>query len=111
MGQERLKVKYFLRRCWHEGISKASVVQLAGASAGLESERRYVTAVLPAALLRNLRHGLTGDMGAFMRFAMVLAGLTSTATGYLSGKCGKSATAGTASPDSTSWRRAAHCRE
>ena len=86
VGQERLKVKYFLSRCWHEGISKSSVVQLAGASAGLESERRYVTAVLPAALLRNLRHGLTGDMGALMRFAMILAGLTSTATGYLSGK-------------------------
>jgi GT2 family glycosyltransferase len=86
VGQERLKLRYFLRRCWHEGVSKSSVVQLAGASAGLESERRYVTAVLPAALLRNLRHGLTGDMGALMRFAMILVGLTSTAIGYLSGK-------------------------
>ncbi len=86
VGQERLKLRYFLRRCWHEGVSKSSVVQLAGASAGLESERRYVTVVLPAALLRNLRHGLTGDMGALMRFSMVLAGLAATAIGYLRGK-------------------------
>jgi len=37
-------------------------------------------------LLRNLRHGLTGDMGALMRFSMVLAGLAATAIGYLRGK-------------------------
>jgi len=86
VGQERLKLSYFLRRCWHEGVSKSSVVRLAGASAGLESERKYVTAVLPAALLRNLRQGLTGDIAAFMRFTTILAGLTSAAMGYMAGK-------------------------
>ena len=49
VGQERLKLGSFLRRCWHEGVWNAGVVQLAGASAGLESERRYVAAILPAA--------------------------------------------------------------
>lgn len=86
VGQERIKLSYFLRRCWHEGVSKSSVVRLAGASAGLESERKYVTAVIPAALLRNLRQGLTGDMAAFMRFTTILAGLASAGMGYLSEK-------------------------
>jgi O-antigen biosynthesis protein len=87
--QERLNIRYFLRRCWHEGISKANVVQLAGALAGLESERRYVAVVIPMALLQNLRRGLAGDMGALMRLTAVLAGLISVASGYLVGRLRK----------------------
>ena len=87
--QERLNIGYFLRRCWHEGISKANVVQLAGAVAGLESERRYVAVVIPMALLQNLRRSLAGDIGAFMRFTAVLAGLVSVAAGYLVGRLRK----------------------
>lgn len=86
VSQERLKLSYFLRRCWHEGISKASVVRLAGASAGLERERRHVAEVIPAALLRNLRQAVTGDTGALMRFAAILAGLASAAAGYVTGR-------------------------
>jgi hypothetical protein len=86
VSQERLKLSYFLRRCWHEGISKASVVRLAGASAGLERERRHVAEVIPAALLRNLRQAVTGDTGALMRFATILAGLASAAAGYVTGR-------------------------
>jgi hypothetical protein len=86
VGQERLTVSYFLRRCWHEGISKANVVQLAGAASGLESERRYAAVVLPMALLQNLRRSLAGDAGAFMRFAAVLTGLVSAVAGYLAGR-------------------------
>jgi len=86
VGPERLTLRYFLRRCWHEGLSKASVVQLVGASAGLERERRHVAVVIPTALLANLRHAVMGDAGAFMRFAMILAGLASAAGGYLTGR-------------------------
>jgi len=86
VGKERLTMSYFLRRCWHEGISKANVVRLAGAASGLESERRYVAVVLPMALLQNLRRSLAGDAGAFMRFAAVLAGLASAGAGYLAGR-------------------------
>lgn len=86
VGQERLNLSYFLRRCWHEGISKASVVQLVGASAGLDRERRHIAVVIPKALLHNLRSSVTGDMGAFMRFIMMLAGLASATAGYLTGR-------------------------
>jgi O-antigen biosynthesis protein len=83
VGQDRLKIGYFLRRCWYEGISKANVVRLAGAVAGLESERNYVAVVIPTALRQYFGRGLTGDIDSFMKFTTVLAGLASTAAGYL----------------------------
>lgn len=86
VGLERVKVGYFLRPCWPEGISKASIVRLAGASAGFERERRHVVMVIPAAFLRNLRQCVTGYMSAFMRFTALCAGLASTVAGYLSGR-------------------------
>jgi Glycosyl transferase family 2 len=86
VGEERLKFSYFLRRCWHEGLSKAVVVRLAGASAGLEQERRHVAVVIPATLLRDLRSGATGDPAAFMRMIATIGGLTVVTAGYLSGR-------------------------
>jgi Glycosyl transferase family 2 len=85
VGPERLTPSYFLRRCWHEGLSKAAVVRLAGASAGLERERRQVAVVIPAALLRELRSLARGDSGAGLRFTATLAGLGTTAAGYAAG--------------------------
>jgi glucosyl-dolichyl phosphate glucuronosyltransferase len=85
VGQERLKFGYFLRRCWHEGLSKATVVRLAGSTAGLERERRHVAVVIPAALLYDLRCFVTGDLGAFTRMTSAIAGLAMTTAGYLTG--------------------------
>ena len=86
VGEERLKFGYFVRRCWHEGLSKAAVVRLAGASAGLERERRHVVVVIPAALLRELRSFARGDAGAIKRLTATLAGLGMTAAGYVTGR-------------------------
>jgi glycosyltransferase involved in cell wall biosynthesis len=86
VGEERLQLSYFLRRCWHEGVSKANVVRLAGASAGLASERHHVAVVIPMALLRNLRRSFTGDIDAFVTFTAVLAGVISAGAGYLKGR-------------------------
>jgi glucosyl-dolichyl phosphate glucuronosyltransferase len=83
---ERLTVKYFIRRCWHEGRSKAGVVRLAGASAGLQRERRHVASVLPAALARDLRSGVVGDRAALARAAAATGGLTAAVAGYLTGR-------------------------
>lgn len=91
VGQERLRFGYFLRRCWHEGVSKAAVVRLAGSSAGLERERRHVAVVIPAALFRDLRRCATGDPGAFMRIAVALGGLATATAGYLSGRARQAA--------------------
>jgi hypothetical protein len=86
VGKERLKLSYFLRRCWYEGLSKAVVVGLAGASAGLERERRHIAVVIPAALLRDLRSGVTGDPAAFMRIIAAIGGLTVVTAGYFTGR-------------------------
>jgi hypothetical protein len=83
---ERLTVRYFLRRCWHEGRSKAYVVRLAGADAGLSAERRQAAAVIPATLLADLRASISGDGLAFARVAAAAAGLAATAAGYLAGR-------------------------
>lgn len=86
VGPERLRLRYFLRRCWHEGISKASVVKLAGAEAGLERERRHVAVVIPRAMLANLHEGVTGDLAAFGRFLALLAGVAAATGGFASGR-------------------------
>jgi glycosyltransferase involved in cell wall biosynthesis len=86
VGKERLKVSYFLQRCWHEGLSKATVVRRVGSSAGLERELRHVTVVIPAALLRDLRRFAAGESNAFMRMSAAIVGLAATTAGYLTGR-------------------------
>jgi hypothetical protein len=86
VGRERLSFGYFLRRCWHEGLSKAAVVGLAGSSAGLARERRHVAAVIPAALMRDLRRAVTGNLDAFARMTVAVCGLSAAVAGYLTGR-------------------------
>jgi glucosyl-dolichyl phosphate glucuronosyltransferase len=83
ISRDRLNASYFLRRCWHEGRSKADVVELSGASAGLKSERRHVAAVIPAAILRDIRAAVSGELAALGRAAAAVLGLTATVAGYL----------------------------
>jgi O-antigen biosynthesis protein len=86
VAPERLRLGYFIRRCWHEGQSKADVVRLAGFGSGLERERRHAALVIPAALLRELRRLLTGDATALVRMVASIAGLTSATAGYATGR-------------------------
>jgi cellulose synthase/poly-beta-1,6-N-acetylglucosamine synthase-like glycosyltransferase len=86
VGPERERVTYFLRRCWHEGRSKAAVVRLVGASSGLERERRQTAVVIPAGLRRDLRSLLRGQAAGGMRMAVSVGGLGAAAAGYLAGR-------------------------
>lgn len=86
VAPERTRVGYFLRRCWHEGQSKATVARSVGASAALQRERRQVAMVIPAALLRDLRSLVTGDTAGGLRMLASAAGLTATVSGYLGGR-------------------------
>jgi hypothetical protein len=83
VSRERVTFSYFVRRNWHEGQSKAAVVRLAGANAGLERERRQVLAVLPAAIFRDLRKFCRGDASAMLRIAATVTGFVAAAGGYL----------------------------
>ena len=54
VSEPRLRVRYFLQRCYWEGVSKAVVAKAVGAGDALESERAYTTRVLPRAFGRGL---------------------------------------------------------
>jgi glucosyl-dolichyl phosphate glucuronosyltransferase len=86
VGQDRLTVRYLLRRCWHEGQSKAAVVGLVGASSGLARERRQITHVIPAAIGRDLGSLIGGHGSGAARIAVSLSGLAATVAGYLAGR-------------------------
>jgi glycosyltransferase involved in cell wall biosynthesis len=86
VARDRLRVPYFLSRCWHEGMSKADVVRLAGAPAGLQSERRHTTVVIPRALLGDALALAAGDMAAVARIGAIAGGVAAAASGYLVGR-------------------------
>ena len=84
---ERSKWAYFRARCWSEGLSKAIVAQLSDPRRALSAERRYVSRVLPRAVLRGLSESVThGRPVAATRAGAVVAGLAITAAGYMVGQ-------------------------
>lgn len=85
---DRLRVGYFFRRCFGEGLSKARVSRLVGADAGLSSERSYVRSVLPRAVLRELRRPLRGDWAGAAAAALIVGGVVTAGVGYLRGRAG-----------------------
>jgi GT2 family glycosyltransferase len=82
--------KYFFRRCYAEGLSKALVTQSVGASSGLETERMYVGRVLPRGVARGLRDTFLTDLGGLQRATMITLGLGTTIAGYLRGRLARS---------------------
>jgi GT2 family glycosyltransferase len=87
---ERCRLRYFLHRCWSEGLSKAIVSRMVGSGAALKSERSYVTRTLPAALVRGLRETARGHPAGLQRAAVVTLGLVTTAVGYARGSLARS---------------------
>lgn len=84
--RRRMGPRYFLERCFAEGLSKALVVQLVGQQSGLSSERSYTLRVLPLGVLAGLRSGITGHLGGFGRAAAIVTGLAATTLGYVIGR-------------------------
>jgi glycosyltransferase involved in cell wall biosynthesis len=81
---ERATFGYFVRRSFEEGVGKASLSALVGADAGLASERRHATAVLPRGVARELRRFLAGDGSAALRALAIVVGTAAAAAGFLS---------------------------
>lgn len=86
VSADRVRFRYLIRRCWHEGLSKASVVQLSGASVGLQRERRQAAVVIPRSFLRESGELLRGHVSALPRMATAMSGLAFTIGGYLTGQ-------------------------
>ncbi|MGB6454233.1 MAG: glycosyltransferase family 2 protein [Streptosporangiaceae bacterium] len=91
VGPERTRFGYFVRRCWHEGQSKAAVVGLVGASAGLSRERRQAAVIIPAAIRRDLGSLCRGRVAGGKRIVASVVGLAASATGYSAGRVTRNA--------------------
>ena len=84
--ESRSRWRYFRRRCYAEGRSKATVSRLVGAGPALASERAYTLRVLPRGVLGTISMALwRGDRHALPRAGAIVAGLMLTAGGYLAG--------------------------
>ena len=83
---ERCRLRYFLTRCYAEGLSKAQVSDAVGTTRGMASERRHAAVALPAGVARGLAAGLRGDAGGFGRAGAIVAGLGTAAAGYAAGR-------------------------
>lgn len=82
VSANRATPRYFLSRCYHEGLSKAVVTRLAAAPRSLDSEQSYATRVLPRAVARE---AVSPQRGGRRRAAMIVLGLGATTAGYLRG--------------------------
>ncbi|WP_072688125.1 glycosyltransferase family 2 protein [Rhodococcus marinonascens] len=82
---DRTKFRYFLSRCFHEGVSKALVSRLVGARDALNSERTYTVRVLPRAVAAGVASPRNGGL---VRAGVVIAGLAVTLAGYARGLAG-----------------------
>lgn len=84
---QRARWKYFLWRCYDEGLGKALLVQIHDAHTGLASERAYVSRTLPEGVLRGMTDAfLHLDPTGLARSVAIMLGLAATVAGYLLGK-------------------------
>jgi glycosyltransferase involved in cell wall biosynthesis len=76
---------YVWTRCWAEGLSKAAVSSLVGATSGLAAERRHVARAIPAELIENLR-GPDRRADSAGRIGVLVGGTLVAAAGWLWGR-------------------------
>jgi len=77
--------RYFFRRCWAEGLSKAAVASLVGQDAGLSAERRHVALAIPREIIDSVRDLTLQPLALFGRVFCLLGGSLTAAAGYLRG--------------------------
>ncbi len=82
----RTRLRYFLRRCLHEGSGKAALARLNGPSESTSAERRYIRRVLPRGVARGLREAGCGDASGVLRSIAIVAGLSCAVVGFVVGR-------------------------
>lgn len=87
--KQRGSVRYFARRCWAEGLSKAEVSRRVGRSSALSTELHYASRVLPRGIWQGLRDTSTGDIWGATRAVAIVLGFVVTAAGYCIGSLQK----------------------
>ncbi|HXW34070.1 MAG TPA: glycosyltransferase family 2 protein [Acidimicrobiales bacterium] len=86
VSADRTTIRYFMRRCVAEGLSKATVSTHVGNTSALASEREYLAHALPVAFLYGLAPGAHGGSYSRSRSGMIVVGLMLTVLGYLLGR-------------------------
>jgi O-antigen/teichoic acid export membrane protein len=87
VSPDRVSWSYFAKRCYAEGLSKAHLTHLVGASSSLESEGHYVRQTLVRAILRNLADVfLRRQPAGLARIAAIMTGLGSAGAGFALGR-------------------------
>ena len=94
VSADRATWRYYMRRCWSEGVSKALVSRSVGSGPALASERDYVFRALPSGVWRELTRACRGEPAGLARLCAICAGLLITIAGYLFGRVGLSARKG-----------------
>ncbi|MBC7814824.1 MAG: glycosyltransferase, partial [Burkholderiales bacterium] len=79
---QRTTWRYFMSRCYAEGLSKALVSQLVGRGDGLSAERAHAFKTLPRAFFGALGQG---NRQGITKAVAIVAGLTMTTAGYVRG--------------------------
>jgi glycosyltransferase involved in cell wall biosynthesis len=93
--------RYFIRRCYAEGQSKAQVARLRGAHDALATERAYTVRVLPLGAVDALREAVRRRRPAqALAAAAIVAGLSATTAGYAVGQVRQALRRGAVSPTS-----------
>lgn len=87
VSAERATLRYYVSRCYAEGLSKAAISRLVGGADALSSERRYTLGTLPAGVAACVteacRHRRIVPLG---RAGAIMLGLSATAFGYFHGR-------------------------
>jgi len=84
--QQRTTLGYFVRRCFNEGLGKAALSTLNGASQSTSTERDYARRVLPRAIGRGLREAAVGDVSGGLRSAAIAFGFCVAVIGFVAGR-------------------------
>jgi GT2 family glycosyltransferase/membrane protease YdiL (CAAX protease family) len=86
ISTDRTTWRYFLSRCWAEGVSKSIVTAHVGRADALASERWYVRRTLPLGVMAGVRAAARGERGGLARAGAILAGLAVTGAGFARGR-------------------------
>jgi hypothetical protein len=84
--RERATARYFVQRCYSEGVSKARLARLVGTGRALSAERDYVRKTLTGGVLREVRAAIRQrESAGLRRAASIGAGFAITSAGYAIG--------------------------
>lgn len=86
ISPKRASWRYFLARCYAEGLSKAQVSRSVGMKDGLSSESAYIRKNLTHGMIRGLSDALLRkDITGLSRVGAIIGGLWMTVLGYAVG--------------------------